>query len=189
MFQTIHTLVSSELNKDYSKEYFVTHLPALEPSMILFCLWPVVLAHWLRYIRPKHNFIAELVWASTMVVTKKQSISCKNSNFGTWSSLSSEVFPLYMDMKRIMKESAQLRNSKFIYRFSLKKGNINSPPGYSLLCKTLELEIIKLIYTFYRFIFVHNNVRFSHQDIRRRDDKLSCFKIMKLTGFCRPSPL
>lgn len=189
MIQTIHTLVSSELNKDYSKEYFVTHLPALELSMILFCLWPVVLAHWLCYIRLKHNFIAELVWASTMVVTKKQSISCKNSNFGTWSSLSSEVFPLYMDMKRIMKESAQLRNSKFIYRFSLKKGNINSPPGYSLLCKTLELEIIKLIYTFYRFIFVHNNVRFSHQDIRRRDDKLSCFKIMKLTGFCRPSPL
>lgn len=54
-----YTLVSSELHKDYSKEYFVTDLPALEPSTILLCLWPVTLAHWLCYIRPKYNFIAQ----------------------------------------------------------------------------------------------------------------------------------
>lgn len=58
---------------------------------------------------------------------------------------------------------------------------------YFTLQKPVIEDHIKCIYMFYRFFFIYNSICFSHQDIGRKDDWLSCFKIMKLPGFLWPS--
>lgn len=130
-----------------------------------------------------------MVLTSATGMRKKLHISHKSSNSGIWNGMkqSFEISPLYRE-RELGKRVFNLEIQDLFTKITKKKRKQQKALLLDILyaAKKLWLKIIKCICMFYRLFLIHNSVCFSYQDVQRRDDWQSCFKIMKLPSFPWP---